>query len=148
MTNKINLLKNLLVVIAFVIQVLLISGCSLFCGDEINIDDIFMQEESEYYIYFYKDDCSYCDNIKSEIEEFSLENTLYKINLSKKKNSLIARSYIDGEGSNNKYHVSGVTVYNELYISMVPALIKITNGKSIYIAGGVREIERYLNNEK
>lgn len=145
MKNKINIIRNLLLLITFT---MLLTSCSLLDSNEINVDEIFMQEESEYFIYFYKDDCTYCDNVKGDIEEFSVNNTVYKINLSKKKNTLIARSYTDGEGSNGKYHVSGVTKYDELYISIVPAIIKINDCKSSYIAGGTNEIYHYLYNEE
>ena len=71
---------------------------------------------------------------------------VYKINLSKKNNQLIGRGYENGQGSNGKFYVDGISSYDELYISIAPAIIKISRNKesldkeASYIAGGSREI--------
>lgn len=150
--------KIIKILICFVICTYL-SSCSLieemFKTNEINIEDIFTQEENEYYIYFYKEDCPYCEAVEDIVN--NLENSevsLYRINLSINENKLIGRSYTgeNGEGVNGKYLVNSVTDYKDLYISIAPTIIKIiTNSETgqkeaIYVAGGSSEIIEYFLN--
>lgn len=112
----------------------------------ITINEIFEMEEDTYYIYFYKNDCEYCDNLKDVLYEVSYKGDvkIYGVNFSDEKNKLINRAYTNGEGSNFKYYVTGCTNYNELYINGNPSLIKIENKVSYFIANGYRNTNAYL----
>lgn len=142
-------MKNKVVILVIMSLIFILGnlGCGFMNKNEIEIKEIFSQKEDEYYIYFYKDDCPYCDMVTEEIKLLEQGNIkVYKINLSKKNNQLIGRGYENGQGSNGKFYVDGISKYDELYISIAPAIIKISRNKesldkeASYIAGGSREI--------
>lgn len=152
-------MKKIIVSILLVNIVMVLSGCDLisemFKTNEINASEIFDQVESGYYVYFYKDDCQYCDMVSEVIAHLERDGvSIYKVNLSKNKNKLIGRAYdgIDAEGSNNKYKVTGVATYEELYISIAPTIILIEYNNEAqekqakYVAGGTKEILDIFSN--
>lgn len=136
--------KVFIIIINFCL-ILLMGGCSLINDETIDIDQIYKQKEEVYYIYFYKENCSYCDLVQEEIQLIeSGDIKLYKVNLSLKNNTLIGRTHPSGHGKNNAYFVDGVTDYNQLYIAIAPTIIKIETIDGIkvssYVAGGSSEI--------
>lgn len=57
--------------------------------------------EGHYYVYFYRDDCRYCQNIESEIDDFAKAVKLYKIN----SDSLLNTKRYDWDGHAAKFDV-------------------------------------------
>ena len=111
-------MKNKVVILVIMSLILILGnlGCGFMNKNEIEIKEIFSQKEDEYYIYFYKDDCPYCDMVTEEIKLLEQGNIkVYKINLSKKNNQLIGRGYENGQGSNGKFYVDGISKYDELW---------------------------------
>lgn len=96
--------------------------------------EIFNQKETNYLVYFMKDDCPYCEKIKNTVLTYIYlsQNSalkLYVVNLkSDGLRSDILRQYtgIEGESDDKDIYVDGVTKWNELYISGTPTLIKIS----------------------
>ena len=122
-------------------------------SNDIDVKDIYNQEESEYFVYFFKDRCPYCNDCTEIIENYISSNQnnikLYTCNLT---NQEIKRYYEgeNGQGSKGQYYVDGVSNYNELYIAGVPSLIKVKVVDNIriseYIASGKLKITEYINN--
>lgn len=149
-----SLLKNSIYILLLFILLINITGCKSydFETNNINIEDIYNQEEDEYYVYFYMDDCKYCEDCFDTVLEYlnnPLDLKLYvcKVN----KNDIIKRFYEgeDGQGESGGYFVDGVTDYNDLYISGVPSLIKIDiTNTSYFVTSGRKKIIAYFNDMK
>lgn len=98
---------------------------------------IFNQEESEYFIYIYRDGCSWCNKIKEDVQKYiykiSLDNykssiRVYVINLMQDgKKSKMFRTYDqdDYDEGYEGFFVSKAKKYDEIYIPTTPALIKV-----------------------
>ncbi len=231
-----RLLKSNLIII-LVIFMLLNVGCrqKKVQYDEkyiINMEDIYNQNDDEYYVYFFKDQCPYCDDTydtiikylekcdgkeylnlyicdlsevvfktykieyldtyatitfkNDEIDSYSKDIKEIKKVLGKyyitfnhgteasfmiedekieildkfitnivligetKKDNIIKRAY-DGEGgqgSKGTYYVDGVSRYDELYISGVPSLIKITKDDiSYFVTSGRKSVIVYFESK-
>lgn len=161
---------GLLVIILFGLFVL--SSCSsgkLKNVDNIKKEDIFNQDEEDYYIYFHRIDCPDCENaspiviqysqIREEKQGCNQKRKVYAVLLytpsEKPKESVyIYREYkgIDGQGTDGKYFVDGVTKWEDLYIATTAALIAIsTNSKgekvASYVAQGSSDIVAHLNGQ-
>lgn len=114
-------------------------------------NEIFLMEESAYYIFFSKDDCKYCDAARPEIisyleqinsnsKKYKNCRTVYEVSLKNEDwKSEISRSYsgTGGQGTDDKFYVNGVTKWDSLYIATTPSLI------AIYEVDGVRKA-KYL----
>ncbi len=113
--------------------------------------DIYNQKESNYLVYFMKDDCTYCNNIKEDVLKYlyqrSLEKydesiNLYVVNLQTDDyKSEIFRTYKQ-DGRN--YNVDGLTSIQDMYIPSTPTLIEINDGVSSYIGAGSTIIKNAL----
>ena len=155
-------MKRIVRIILITIISFILAGCNqeeiiyITEIENIKIDDIYNMEEDEYYIFFYKNDCIYCDEVKPYINEYvKLEEktAIYGVTYSDKDNLLIARKYtgIGGQGKNNEYFVDGVANYFDLYVPKVPSLIKISIENDVkqsqFIASGRSETIAYFENE-
>lgn len=145
-------LKNKILFLLLLILCIVLVGCKKekYEINIITIEDIYMQEEDEYYVYFYKEDCPYCEDVFEYVNEYlnnPKELKLYVCDLTE--DETIKRDY-DGEGgqgSNKNYYVDGVTKYEDLYIAGVPSLIKIDpNDISYYVTSGRKKITEYFTN--
>ncbi|MGI6710155.1 MAG: hypothetical protein ACOX4W_01725 [Bacilli bacterium] len=137
-----------------IILLIILIGILTGCKDK-NVEiksliqnEIYTQEEDRYFVYFYKDNCGYCDLTKpiildylKALEEKSNLNkrSVYGFDLSDSENMFdngeteygIFRVF-EGETSHGvgdekgNYKVNGITSWDNLYISNVPSLISIT----------------------
>ena len=159
------------------ILIVLLVGCkeeSVYIKPLIQ-NEIFTQTEDRYFVYFYKDNCGFCETTKPiildylnslEMQENSDKRVVYGFDLSDSNNMFfngeteygIFRIYTgdagDGSGSNlGKYKVNGVKVWNELYIAGVPSLITVTlnvetnEKESHLVAESKQEIQTVLENQ-
>lgn len=53
--------------------------------EEIYYNDA-LEQDGDYFVYFYQDDCAYCMSIKSEIEDVFSKDELYLVDLGSKRN--------------------------------------------------------------
>lgn len=146
-------LTNSLLILILLLSVVL-TGCYKYKFMEtIYIDDIYTQEEDEYLIYFYTEDCYYCKKSYDTIQEYlnyQEENDsikLYVCNLSEEENKSIKRSYegTGGQGSEGQYFVNAVSDPKDLYISGVPSLILINEQRfSKFVVSGRSKIIDYF----
>lgn len=147
--------KKLIILILCFFILLIITGChkKKYTINVIKEEDIMFQMEDEYYVYFYKDGYSYCDELYSTVNEYlnnPKELKLYVCELGY--NSRINRVYEgdNGQGPNGKYNIDHVMYYYYLCIPGVPTLIKVSNNgyvdECLYVATGKVKIEEYLNN--
>ena len=119
--------------------------------------EIFSQPEEEYFIYFMKDSCQYCEMIKENVLQYIyMSNTkdhtnmrkLYIVNLNKDGvKSKLLRSYQGegGQGGDNHMFIDGLTNIDDMYISATPTLIEIKKKTSYYVGSGSTEIKNILN---
>lgn len=132
-----------------------ISGCNKkeYTINVISEEEIMNQKESEYYIFFYKNNCVYCDDIFNIIDEYlknPKELPLYVCKI--EGNSLIDKKLDGGtgQGPSGNYVVDWVNKYENLSIAGVPSLIKkSSNGYCFYVTSGKKNIIEYfekLNN--
>ena len=75
------------------------------------------QEESEYLIYYYTEECTYCKEIKQQVLDFADDN-----------NQDIKVYFMDGVNVNGANYVSG--------LSGTPALLTIVNGQVVDLVAG------------
>ena len=93
---------------------------------------------SDYYVYIYKDGCSACASIKTDIFAYiksDHKTPLYIYNFSEE------AKMKTGE----KIDVNGATSFEELTIAATPTLLRITGGKVVYYAEGGTSVLAVLN---
>lgn len=126
-------------------------------------EDIFNQNEEEYYVFFVKENCPYCieakplvndayKKINAEGSELKGKVNIYQVVLKETGYmSKIFRSYKgeNGQGTDNKYYVDGVTKWDDLYIATTPSIIKISVVEEVktatYVAQGKTKVIAFVN---
>lgn len=127
-------MKKVFSLLVLIVLVFALSGCGSKLND-IKAEDIFNQE-GKYYVYFYKDGCSDCEDASAVVEEYMEQlkedknkdkRKIYAVNLSDSENSLIYRQYKgeNGQGDEGNFFVNEVTEWNKLYIGETSALIVV-----------------------
>ena len=145
--------KTLLFILIFFVLFTLTS-----CNDKkykINVideKDIMMQVEDEYYVFFYKENCSYCDDVYEIINEYLInpKNLPLYVCLIKEDSIIYGKAeYGDGQGPDGKYYVDYVISYDRLRIAGVPSLIRVKFNGAIdecyYVTSGKENIIDYFN---
>lgn len=139
--------KNKLLILVLVLLVISLVGCRKKMTNQIEVSEILEQEEDEYYVYFYKYRCPYCEACEDTINNYinNGELKLYTCDLTFDK---IIKKENDGD---DIYNVNGVTSYEDLRIPKVPTLIKINTINSIktaeYITSGKTKVIDYISNQ-
>lgn len=119
-------------------------GCTKTMANQIEVCEILSQNEDEYYVYFYKYRCPYCEACEETINNFinNGELKLYTCDLTFDK---IIKKENDGD---DIYNVNGVISYENLRIPKVPTLIKINTIDNIktgeYITSGKTKVIDYI----
>jgi thiol-disulfide isomerase/thioredoxin len=152
------LLKNKILLILLVILCIFGYGCKQKkFEDVITIDQIFTQEEAQYYVYFFKEKCPYCEDCFEEIKAYIESQDekellkLYVCDLTDEFNSIIKRPYEGegGQGTEGRYFVDGVTNYEDLYISGTPSIIRIDeNDVSYFCVSGRKKVLQFIDEIK
>lgn len=104
----------------------------------INDEEILLQDEMQYYVYFMKDGCSWCEKIKEEILRYQYISSfekeikkLYVVNLrTSSKNSIILRTYETQTEEIEGFYVENAKKWDDLYIPSTPALIEVTENNN------------------
>ena len=112
---------------------------------------IFEQAEDEYLVFFFKDNCSYCEDVAPTVVKYQDKKIpIYAVNLNNGEASAILRgdSGSDAQGPEKDYYVNGVTKYEDLYIPGTPSLIFVSKvGKekqSRFVAEGKTSVLNVL----
>ena len=121
-------------------------------GEKIFADDFFNKEENDYYVMFYKDNCSACEKAMPYVLHYlnTLEEGEMKVYFCKfvkgEEEYGIHHSYTgeNGEGKDGKYFVTGVTKYEEMCVYGTPTLIKVSKGVAYYEVSGSSSIINYF----
>lgn len=141
-------LKNSLLLILILTLLITMVGCNKqeYTINKINVDEIYTQEDNEYYVYFYQKNCPYCEDCFEVINEYinnPSELNLYVCDLTN--NQEIKRKNQSGQGPDGGYWVDNVSDYKNLWIAGVPSLIKIKeNDNSYYVTSGRKNILAYI----
>lgn len=136
--------KNKLLIIVLSLLMIALTGCKKKMPNEIEVPTILEQQEDEYYVYFYKNRCPYCEGCEETIINYinKGELKLYTCDLTKDK---IIKKENEGE---DIYFVNGVTEYQNLRIPKVPTLIKIKTIENVktaeYITSGKTKVVNYV----
>ena len=123
---------------------------------------IFNQEETEYFVYIYRDGCSWCSKIKNDVlkyitkigfDNYKSSTKVYIINLTQDGNrSKMFRTYTgeDGEALDSSFYVSKATKYDEIYLASTPALLKVNANNDLVqatlLANGASKVVKEMNN--
>ena len=130
--------------------------------DSISETEIFTQNEESYYIFVYRDGCSWCEKISDRVKSYIYKTTLPNYSSSKKVFALnltkdgtrasVFRSFDgeDGEGD-GKFKVTGCKDLSDMYLSSTPALIEINyiDGVAVakFIATGATNVINAIEKE-
>lgn len=144
--------KILYILIIFILSLLLV-GCNKkeYKTNIITEEEIYLQEDIEYYVYFYKEGCKYCEDVFDVINEYisnPYDLPLYVCKIDA--DSIVNRKYSgEGQGTSGTYYVDNMVVYTDLYISGAPSLIKI-NEKNVssFVTSGRKSILQYFEELK
>ena len=109
----------------------------------LNEQKIFEQKEDKYYVFFYRDGCSGCEDTKPYIlayikalksGNYEGARQIYGVNLSSGNNYLmyVTNKTSGGQGTDERFWVDGVTNWEDLKIGSTPSLI------TIYLKDGVK----------
>ena len=98
--------------------------------------DLFLQSNSEYFVYIYSLSCLHCQNIKEEVINFVI---------SEKYPTYLIEYTKDIPISNNVEDCIGSSSYVEVTIKGTPSLLQIKNGYLILNAAGSKEILSVLD---
>ena len=150
--KKIKTKKLILLIILNIFLCFIVGGQkNEYAINLIEEHDIMMQSEKEYYVFFYKDNCPYCDDVYNVLNEYLNNPKELKLYVCKiKENSLIEgkAENSDGQGPDGKYYVDYVISYDRLRIAGVPSLIKVRfNGaidECFYVTSGKKNIIEYF----
>ena len=163
-------MKKLGLLVVLLLSVFVLSACSgkgkLANVDSIKKEDIFNQEEDAYYVYFHRIDCSDCEQSSPSVIEYSTirlekagcstKRKVYSVLVYTKDEKPGEKTYIyreytgdDGEGTDGKYKVTGVTEWDDLYIATTSSLIAINTNKdgvkvASYVAQGASDVVSHL----
>lgn len=132
-----NFIRNLLLgfggaIVVLVVATFVITAMMPKYSDHPNLDNfnqITTQEEEKYLVYYYSDDCSYCDEIKSEVLDFMNEEKdikIYVINSAKADGTRL----INPADSN--------------YYLGTPTFLTIENGSIVDYNSGVEDIPKLI----
>ena len=81
-----NIFKLFIFLFIIIIAIITFTGCKNYTYDEkfiIKDKDIFKQVEEEYYVYFYKDNCKYCNDCFETVNNYlNSENDIKLFSLS------------------------------------------------------------------
>ena len=114
-------------------------------------EEVFLQNDSEYYVLFVEKGSNTYKTILEIALKYQykqdIEIPLYVIDV---KDSIIKRAYNDGgEGYNNKFFVTGCKNWDELYIYATPSMIKVTNDGVLtvkYLNCHLKDVRSFLEN--
>lgn len=161
---------GLLVLVFF--SIFFFSGCGKPGAIEnvkvISKEDIFNQEEDSYFIFFQRLDCQDCEAAKPYVAQYATllkekeacddKRPVYTVVLYTKEEKpkdevIIYREYkgSDGQGTDGKYFVDGVTKWQDLYIASTSSLIAINTRRdgtkvASYAAQGASAVVTFLFN--
>lgn len=164
-------MKKIGLLVIVLLGIFVLSGCTakgeLERVDNIKKEDIFNQEEDMYYVYFHRINCEDCEQSAPRVIEYSIIREekagcnekrkvyavlLYTKDEKPKDKTHIYREYTgdDGQGTDGKYFVNGVTNWEDLYIASTSSLIAIntnSQGEKVasYIAQGANSVVSHLS---
>ncbi len=160
-------MKKIIGLMIAIISIFTLSGCK-YETDMATIknlvqQDIFEQKEEKYFVFFYIDGCTGCDETKPYIINYynlvkadDSKRSIFGVNLSNPKNKPMYVKYAgtEGQGTDGNFYIDGVTNWEELRIGTTPSMISIYVSKSgaktaKYVAQGkdaiVEALEKQFN---
>lgn len=160
-------MKKIIGLIITIISIFALSGCK-YETDMLTIknlvqQNIFEQKEEKYFVFFYIDGCTGCEETKPYIinyynlvKEDDSKRPIFGVNLSNPKNKQMYIKYAgtEGQGTDGNFYIDGVTNWEELRIGTTPSMISIyvnKNGEKTakYVAQGkdsiVETLEKQFN---
>lgn len=151
------------ILLLFMFIIMFASGCKSVESDMKGIknlvqQEIYEQKEEKYLLFFYREGCSGCENVKPIVLKYIKYRKgrdecrkIYGINLSNEKNSLIYRDHNPEDKDKVDFYVNKITEWDKLYIASTPALLSVReiNGvkETYFICSGDAKIKAYLNDE-
>lgn len=130
-------MKKIFSLALLLVGLVLIAGCGKTKLKDLDADKL-LSTEGKYYVYFYREDCTGCQEVKPVIQQYleaiqeekwSDKRRLYGFNITTGSgNEEIYRVYTgeNGQGTDGKFFVNDVTKWDDLYIASTPALISVT----------------------
>lgn len=139
-------MKRAIIVLIVIILSAVLVGCNktdMKGIKNLTQQEIYEQKEDKYYIFFYRDGCSGCEDtkpyIKAYIKALKTGNyegarPIYGVNLSSEENytMYVSNKKEGGQGTDGRFWVDGVTNWEELCIGSTPSLI------TVYVKDGVK----------
>ena len=98
-------------------------------------NDIFIQEEEEYYVYFYSERCGHCNDIKQNIINFYYKDVVYMYFVCTDIDS------VTGPRSD----IKGIDNIDDFYIFGTPFLTQLSSHKINDYYVGVSEIKGFIS---
>lgn len=158
-------MKKVILLVLIMVSAFTLCGCKKSTDMDylksLTQQNIFTQKEEKYFVFFYRDDCTGCEETKPYIINYwnAVNNgayqgkrQIYGVNISNEKNTKIYRKYAGtgGQGTDGAYFVDGVSQWDKLYIGSTPSLISIYERDGVryakYQAQGKDAILEVLNN--
>lgn len=97
---------------SFIILIILLTFCLCGCSEKkqytknvIEMENIYNQQEEKYYVYFYKDNCPYCDDCYEIINEYLNGEYLIKLYICDLSDSEVVTYTITYNNSNNSSYI-------------------------------------------
>ena len=159
-------MRKMVIILMFIVLSAALSGCKKSSDMDgiknLKQQEIFTQSENKYYVFFYREGCSGCEDtkpyIKAYIKALKTGNyegarPIYGVNLSDEANYTMYVSYSKegGQGTDGRFFVDGVTKWEDLYIGSTPSLITVYVKDGVktaqYAAQGKEKITTVLNDQ-
>ena len=130
-----NLLKMCLIFSAFLCSCSSIKQDNSHNYHEIKLsligwDEVFLQNENDYFVYFYSETCVYCKEIKNDVISFYL-NKIYTM-------YFVCTNYKAVYGS--PADIYGITDITDFYIFGTPFMVEIRDGAIVNYYAGANDI--------
>ena len=160
-------MKKIILFIIVIISLFTLSSCGYETDmptiTNLTKQDIFDQKEEKYFVFFYVDGCTGCEETKPYIINYynlvkgdDSKRHIFGVNLSNHKNKQLYVKYAgtEGQGTDGNFYVDGVKNWEELKIGTTPSMISIYKDKNgvktaKYVAQGkeaiITALERQFN---
>lgn len=142
MEKETNDMKKGLFILLAIIGLFTLGGCKhktdMSVVKNLVQQEIFDQKEEKYFVFFYIDDCSGCEETKPYIVNYynivkddDSKRHIFGVNLSNPKNKSMYVKYpgTDGQGTDGGFYIDGVTKWEDLNIGTTPSMISVYIGK-------------------
>ena len=120
-------------------------GCrsSIIEKENLNVKDIFSKEGTYLVVFYDGKEIPSIDEYCQSRKKGKVEYPVYMVDVTKEEGFIRKYEGLDGQGSNSDFYVDGVNKVEDLCISSIPSVIKISDSAS-FVTNGLEKVNAYF----